>query len=198
MKTLQRYIREDFKISHKTGTKIHVKNFDELRYIVIERYNKNEKHVDLRDIDVSAIHTFVRYNNGYDKKCLFSELKNVETIDITGWNTSNATDMAYMFYDSCANEIIGIESLDTEKCRTMRNTFSGNKHLTELDLSNWTIDNVTDIAGMFAYCDNLEKVKGIDDWDDIISSKGINAEAMTYKSSNLVFPTWHKKYDYML
>ena len=198
MKTLQRYIREDFKISNKTDTKIHVKNFDELRDIVLERYNKNEKHVDLRDIDVSAIRTFVRYNNGYDKKCLFSALKNVETIDITGWNTSNATDMAYMFYESCANEIIGIESLDTKECRTMRSTFLGNKHLTELDLSNWTIDNVTDIVGMFAYCNNLEKIKGIDNWDDIISSKGIQSEAMTYKSSKLEFPKWHKKYDYML
>ena len=118
MKTLQRYIREDFKISYKTDTKIHVKNFDELRDIVLERYNKNEKHVDLRDIDVSEIRTFVRYNNGYDKKCLFSALKNVETIDITGWDTSNATDMAYM-YTALNLRSLDVSYLNTDDVRDM-------------------------------------------------------------------------------
>ena len=152
MKTLQRYIREDFKISHKTDTKIHVKNFDELRDIVIERYQKNEKYVDLRDIDVSKIKEFNKpqpfprpatgTGGTFKWTGLFAKFEHVKTIDITGWYSPNVQYTRCMFW-GCGElqEIKGLEGF----CENIKKMSPRN------------------YANMFHKCDKLEKPSWYDD-----------------------------------
>ena len=66
---------------------------------------------------------------------MFSYCKNLTTLDLSNFNTSNVTNMSSMF-NSCFN-------------------------LTTLDLSNFDTSNVTDMNYMFGYCGNLTTVKVI-------------------------------------
>ena len=45
----------------------------------------------------------------------------------------------------------------------MNQIFFDCEKLVELNIKGWDTSNVTDMSSMFAYCDNLEKIWGIED-----------------------------------
>lgn len=113
---------------------------------------------------------------------LFQGLSYVETIDLTGLNTSNVTDMSYMFAnDPELVKIIGLEAFDTKNVTNMSNMFADYKSntvnnnepkgfsyfgkLMTLDLSNWDTSKVTNMSFMFTGQQNLTQLKGLDKWD---------------------------------
>ena len=57
---------------------------------------------------------------------MFSYCKNLKSLDLSGWDTSNVKDMSGMFYDC--------------------------KRLKSLNLSGWDTSNVYDMIYMFDYC----------------------------------------------
>ena len=63
--------------------------------------------------------------------------KALTSVDTTGWDTSNITNMDSMFWDC-------------------------NK-LTNLDVSKWDTSNVTNMSWMFDYCTSLTTIKGVID-----------------------------------
>ncbi len=75
---------------------------------------------------------------------------NLTTIDISNFNTSNVTNMAYMF-DRCrkVKNIILPENFDTTKVINMRSMFNNLQLVSNLDLSKLDTRNVTDMFGMF-------------------------------------------------
>jgi len=67
--------------------------------------------------------------------------------DITNWNTSNVTDMSYMFMDlPYFNQPIG--NWDTSNVTDMSYMFSGASEFNQ-PLGNWVTSNVTDMSHMF-------------------------------------------------
>ncbi len=77
------------------------------------------------------------------------------TLDLSNFDTSNVTNMGYMF-----NECSNLTSLDLSNFKTsnvtkMREMFNNCKSLQTLDLSSFNTSNVTDMTGMFYYCSNL-------------------------------------------
>lgn len=58
----------------------------------------------------------------------------------------------------------------------MSNMFNGCSGMTNIDISNWDMDNVETVDAMFARCINLEeiKVKPYTDWNDGSKGTGIN------------------------
>lgn len=103
-------------------------------------------------------------------------LSSATSIDLTGIDTRNVTNMHGLFYDSKATEIKGLETLDTSKVTNMRSMFLNSKvnkinietfdtskvtnmgnmfsgvSLTEpLNLSNFDTSKVTDMSGMFYF-----------------------------------------------
>lgn len=61
-------------------------------------------------------------------------------IDVSGWDTSNVTNMDRVFNKSSVSSIKGIEKWNTAKVTNFNSVFGGTDGLTTLDLSGWTIN----------------------------------------------------------
>ncbi len=70
-------------------------------------------------------------------------------IDVSSFDTSNVTDMATMFYNTPASEIVGLDALNTGKVTNMSLMFTG-ASATTLDVSSFDTSKVTSMFGMFA------------------------------------------------
>ena len=174
MKSLNEYIIEKILINKSSKlNKIKVETKDQLKSIIRERYNNNKSFVYLSDIDVSELN---------DLSSIFDGLK-IEVVDISGWDTSNVTTMAYMFTE-CEDikKIIGIENLDVSKLQSANAMFYGCQNLVELDLTNWNPILLNSAWNMFSYCSNLKIIKNIENWQ-LPNIK--NVSYMFYKCTKL-------------
>lgn len=106
--------------------------------------------------DVSLIREF---NN------MFQLCPLLTSLNATGWNTSNGTDMNSMF-DNCSvlESITGISDWNTSNVTNMYQMFNHCEDLTSLDLSNWDTRNVTDMGFMFSGCNSLTPI-GLANWN---------------------------------
>ena len=83
---------------------------------------------------------------------LFGFLTSLISFDFRGFDTSNVTDMSYMFYQCSDLQYLNLSGLDTSKVTDMRCVFWGCKSLTNLDLRGLNMSNVTDMGYMFNEC----------------------------------------------
>ena len=100
---------------------------------------------------------------------------------LSKWNTSNVTDMSYLFF-GCKNlsDISALSNWNTKNVTTMQGMFAGFigdeyptpthvpgcEGLTNLDkLSDWDTSNVTDMSYLFFGCKNLENLAGLKNWN---------------------------------
>ena len=156
MKSLNEYIIEKILINKSSKfNKIKVESKDQLEAIIQKRYNNNNSFIDLTDIDISELDNL---------SSIFCGLK-LEVVDISGWDTSNVTAMAYMF-SRCKNlkNIIGIENLDVLKLKRANFMFDSCENLVELDLTNWNPISLQNAWSMFYRCSNLKIIKNIENW----------------------------------
>ena len=156
MKSLNQYIIEKILINKSSKlNKIKVESKDQLKSIIQKRYNNDISFVYLSDIDVSELD---------DLSDIFYQFL-VEVVDISGWDTSNFTTMAYMF-NQCSKlkKIIGIENLDVSKSEDVSYMFYGGENLVELDLTNWNPKLLQKTRYMFYGCSNLKIIKNIENW----------------------------------
>ena len=76
-------------------------------------------------------------------------------IDLSGWDTSNVTDMNYMFSGCSSLTSLDVSNFNTGKVTDMSSMFQYCSLLTSLDVSNFNTGNVTDIGHMFDGCSSL-------------------------------------------
>lgn len=76
-------------------------------------------------------------------------LSSATSIDLTGIDTRNVTNMHGLFYDSKATEIKGLETLDTSKVTNMRSMFLNSK-VKKINLETFDTSNVTNMGNMFS------------------------------------------------
>ena len=90
---------------------------------------------------------------------MFGYCKNAEIININGWNTAALTAMRTMF-DNCRKlkTIVGLGDLNTSKVTDMYGLFSYCEQLPSLDLSNWDTSIVTSMNKMFKNCRSLVNI----------------------------------------
>ena len=96
---------------------------------------------------------------GKSLKSLFSSwfaLLSIERLDYL--DTSQVTDMSYMFTNCTGLQTLDVSNFDTSQVTDMNNMFAGCKALQTLDLSNFNTNQVTDMAGMFSSCDKIQTV----------------------------------------
>ena len=101
---------------------------------------------------------------GYSAREMFKDCVSLETIDMSGFDTSNVTTM-YCMFDGCNNlTSLDVSSFDTSKVTNMSAMFDGCNNLTSLNVSSFNTSNVTTMAGMFYNCKKLTEldVSGFD------------------------------------
>ena len=164
MKSSNQHILETLIINkdYRDG-KIIVKSFDELRKIIEDRYDKlgagTEKNpIDFNDIDVSNIDSFHDKNKGG----IFGNTK-FKYIDISYWDVSNATNMAYMFYMCKELKSVGnISGWDVSNVTNMIGMFYKSRSFNQ-DISSWDVSSVTNMDSMFSDCKSFNQ--DISGWD---------------------------------
>ena len=89
---------------------------------------------------------------------LFHGLSSAVTMNLSGLDTSSATDMSSMFSGCSKLASLDLSGWGTSKATDMSYMFSGCSKLTSLDLSGWDTSNVTSMSWMFSGCSSLREV----------------------------------------
>lgn len=96
---------------------------------------------------------------------LFGMMPNVRSIDFGGcFYTDNVEDMSYMFYGLSHVETLDVTGFNTSGVRFMKETFSGMRSLKQLDVSGFDTAMVQTMQAMFRECSALQTldVSGFD------------------------------------
>ena len=124
---------------------------------------------------------------------MFSNCSLLSLPNISKWNISNVTNMNHMFYGcSLLESLPDISEWNTSNVKDMSHLFRNCKKLSSLpDISKWNTSNVTNISYMFYGCSALSSLPEISKWD---TSKVTDMFNMFYDCKNsLIIPTKFKK-----
>ena len=96
------------------------------------------------------------WNYPITKCCaMFYGLNNIIAIDLSNFNSSLLTNMAFMFGYCSSLTSINLKNFDTSLVTIMGSTFTGCTSLKSLDLSHFNTSSVTNLGGMFFNCTSL-------------------------------------------
>lgn len=111
----------------------------------------------------------------------FSYFKKCSSIDVTKLDTSNTTDMSYMF-DNCSSiTSLDLSNFKTGKATKMQATFQSCKMLPSIDVSGFDTSNVVDMSAMFGSCESITSL----DLSNFNTSKVTDMNSMFAWSPNL-------------
>ena len=89
---------------------------------------------------------------------LFIHMEKIESIDFTGFETSDVTDMSYLL-DSCRSlKNVNFADMDTSNVTDMSYLFHRCENLETVDVSNFNTSKVKDMSSMFLSCYALQAV----------------------------------------
>ena len=101
-------------------------------------------------IDLSVLDT----SEVTDMSYMFYNCSNLTSLDLSSFDTSKVTDMSYMFF-GCSLTNLDVSKFDTSHVIYMSDMFHSCDNLTSLDLSKFDTSKVTDMSEMFSSCDKL-------------------------------------------
>jgi len=164
---------------YKSSTHELIYYYDALRttrYGVTEAYNPSairfkDYHEDVTKVIITpsmknrTLSSMRRlFNGGYANGKHYA-LKNVTTIEgMENLNTSQTTDMSYMFLNCEKLTAIDLKGFNTEKVTDMGYMFSDCRALTELDLTGFNMSGVENASGMFSNCKALTTIHCGENW----------------------------------
>lgn len=122
-------------------------------------------------------------NSGNLPATMFYDNNTLISIDLDGMDLSNRASMSRMF-NGCRQlqEIYNINKLDTSSISDMTDVFQNCQSLTNLDLSNWNVEEVWEFTSMFRSCSNLKDLKL---FKSKINDQMFGIEGMFYGCNNL-------------
>ena len=88
-------------------------------------------------------------SNVTDMSYMFFGMSSVTSLDVSSFDTSNVTTMSYMFFGMSSVTSLDVSSFDTSNVTTMSYMFYGMSSVTGLDVSNFDTSNVTTMGYMF-------------------------------------------------
>lgn len=109
---------------------------------------------ELENIDVSGFDT----SAVADMSDMFYMCRNLKSIDVSKFNTSNVTDMFCMFRECKNLNYLNVSNFNTGKVTNMSCMFHSCNSLTRLDVSGFDTSQVTDMGGMFCGCNSLSNL----------------------------------------
>ena len=104
--------------------------------------------------DIEGIE-YLNTTNVTDMSWMFCGCRALTTLDVSNFDTKNVTNMSNMFYGCEALTTLDVSNFDTKNVTNMNWMFSDCLALTTLDLSNFDTQNVTNMNCMFSDCHAL-------------------------------------------
>ncbi|MBR6419355.1 MAG: BspA family leucine-rich repeat surface protein [Oscillospiraceae bacterium] len=95
---------------------------------------------------------------------MFNECSSIRELDISSFDTSHVTVMVAMFAYCNALEKLDLSGFDTRNVTDMRSMFGDCYALEQLDISSFDTANVNYMNGMFSQCDALKTITVGDKW----------------------------------
>ena len=86
---------------------------------------------------------------------MFGGCRSLMSLDLSGFDTSQVTDMGWMFGDCSSLMGLDVSSFVNSQVTNMNGMFSGCRSLTSLNLSDFDTSRVTDMNSMFWDCSSL-------------------------------------------
>ena len=129
---------------------------------------------------------------------MFRDCPNLQDLDdIQYWNVSNqCNDLSMMFYNSAliAPQDLDLTGWDVSNVTTTAGMFYGSKSLETLDITGWDTSKLVNASGMFEYNSVIEQsrlseINGIEDLD-ISSLKNISRMFMLNRFVNVDLSSW--------
>ena len=131
----------------------------------------------LQTIDLSGFDT----SEVEDMSRMFAASPELKTLDLSGFNTSKVKNITYMFYDAGKIEALDLSAFDTSNVTTMYGLFNGMLALKNLNISSFNTQNVTEMQEMFQYNSSLTSL----DLSHFDTRKVTNMEWMFKEMSNV-------------
>ena len=91
-------------------------------------------------------------SNVTDMNWMFGGCSGLTSLDLSNFNTSNVTDISGMFSGCSGLTSLDVSNFNTSNVTKMNGMFHQCRSLTSLDVSNFNTTNVTNMSHMFAYC----------------------------------------------
>ena len=139
----------DIYITCKSGRKVHFPEDCSDYFAVLENSNFSKiKNIEFKNIDAEHIE---------NATSMFEKLSLQDTLDLSDFNTRNATTLKSMFKQFQGTTII-FDGFNTSSVTNMEEMFSNCINIVELDLSSFDTSAVTYMGGMFGGCENLKTI----------------------------------------
>ena len=132
--------------------------------------------------ETEKVHLNTNSRNMFLSKYSEQKIKNILELDLSNFDTSQVTDMQYMFYGMSSLVTLDLSNFDTSQVTDMQYMFSGMLNLTTLNLSNLDTSQVTDMNDMFIHMSSLTTL----DLSNFDTSKVTDMQYMFYGMSSLV------------
>lgn len=113
-----------------------------------------------------------------DMSEMFYNCRELDKIDVLGFDTSNVINMNKMFTSCVKVTHLDVSTFDTSNVKNMQGMFWGCFSLSSLDVSNFNTSNVTDMRLMFSSLDKLSYL-------DLSNFDTSNVEDMSYMFADL-------------
>jgi len=123
--------------------------------------NENEIDPTTRKYDFNETNNTIKLyyeDSNNDFRCLFYGCSDIDEIDASHLNTSNAKHMEFMFYRCSSLTSLTLSNINTEKVVSMRSMFNYCSSLTSIDVSSFITTSVQDMAYMFEECSKLASI----------------------------------------
>ena len=86
---------------------------------------------------------------------MFCGCEKMTSLDVSSFNTANVTDMNSMFRDCCVLSSLDVSNFNTANVTNIAYLFAFCEELTSLDLSSFNTSKVTNMSGLFVKCSSL-------------------------------------------
>ncbi len=173
------YVNKDGSTSNiyiicKSGRKVHFPEDCSDYFAVLKNSNFSKiKNIEFKNIDAEHIE---------NATSMFEKLSLQDTLDLSGFNTRNATTLKSMFKQFQGTTII-FDGFNTSSVTNMEEMFSNCINIVELDLSSFNTSAVTYMGGMFGGCENLKTIYAT---EKFVTDKFDGANEMFNRNNQLV------------
>ena len=124
-------------------------------------------------LSITGMKEYLNTSEVTDMRYMFSFCNKLTGLDLSGFNTQNVAHMDSMFYLCSALTSLDLSNFNTSNVTTMNAMFIGCSGLTTLDLSSFNTANVTTMTYLFRYCSGLKTIFAGDGWSTASAPYGL-------------------------